>query len=73
MDKMIFGGGSFDQLGDIADAKRTDSFMVFLVDDYFEGKKLPERIPARKQDRVMFVNVDLEPKTAVVDELRDSI
>jgi 3-deoxy-alpha-D-manno-octulosonate 8-oxidase len=73
VDKMIFGGGSFDQLGDIVDAKRTDSFMVFLVDDYFEGKKLPERIPARKQDRVMFVNVDLEPKTTVVDELRDSI
>jgi 3-deoxy-alpha-D-manno-octulosonate 8-oxidase len=73
VDKMIFGSGSFDQLGDIVDAKRTDSFMVFLVDDYFEETKLPERIPARKQDRVVFVNVDLEPKTTVVDGLRDSI
>ena len=69
---MIFGAGSFDQLGDIIDAKRTDSFMVFLVDDYFERKQLVERVPTQKQDRIVFINVDVEPKTAVVDELRDS-
>ncbi len=73
MNKMIFGAGSFHQLGDIVDDKRADSFMVFLVDDYFEGKELAERTPARDQDRILFVNVDEEPKTSVVDDLRDAI
>ena len=69
--KMLFGAGSFDRLGDILAEKRSDSFMVFLVDDFFKGRELADRIPARKQDQVLFVNVDIEPKTAIVDELRD--
>lgn len=71
--KMIFGAGSFKRLDDILAEKRSDSFMVFLVDDFFANRELAGRIPARKQDRVLFINVDVEPKTAVVDDLRDSI
>ena len=71
--KMIFGAGSFDRLDQILAEKRSGAFMVFLVDDFFEGRKLADRIPARKQDMLRFVNVDVEPKTTVVDELRDSI
>ena len=71
--KMIFGTGSFDRLDEILAEKRLDSFMVFLVDDFFKGRDLADRIPVRSQDQIIFVNVDVEPKTTVVDELRDQI
>ncbi|KPJ77178.1 MAG: alcohol dehydrogenase [Deltaproteobacteria bacterium SG8_13] len=71
--KMIFGAGSFDRLDGILTEKRSDSCMVFLVDDFFQGRDLADRIPVRNQDRVLFVNVDVEPKTTVVDDLRDRI
>ena len=73
--KCVFGKGSFDQLGDILDSERTDSnsFMVFLVDDFFKGKPLSERIPLKGADYIIWVNVDDEPKTALVDKIRDQI
>ncbi|MGD0582646.1 MAG: iron-containing alcohol dehydrogenase family protein [Bacteroidales bacterium] len=73
--KCVFGKGSFDQLGDILDSERTDSnsFMVFLVDDFFKGKPLSERIPLKGTDYLIWVNVDDEPKTTLVDKIRDQI
>jgi len=73
VDRVMFGRGSFDRLGDLLNARRGTSYMVFLVDDYFEGKSLVGRLPAADDDRVIMVNVDEEPKTSVADGLRDSI
>ena len=70
---MIFGPGSLNKLEEILQPERSDSFMVFLVDDFFKGKDLPDRLPVADSDRVIYLNVDEEPKTKVVDELRDEI
>lgn len=43
--------------------------MVFLVDHFFEGKELPNRLPLRDNDIILYADVSLEPKTTYVDEL----
>ncbi len=73
--KCIFGKGSFNQLGDLLEEKRnnSDSCVVFLVDDFFKDKPIVKRIPLIKGDYIIWVNVDNEPKTSVVDSIRDQI
>ena len=76
VEKTVYGRGSFDQLDDIVNEKRSenDGFAVFLVDSYFEDKPLGARIPAHGGDILMFVDIQQhEPTTAQVDEIRDEI
>lgn len=69
--KIIFGRGCFNQLGEILRAKRVapDSFMVFVLDDVFNGRALEGRLPLEKGDLLLPVNVDDEPKTGYIDQL----
>lgn len=69
--QVIFGRGCFNQLDDILSKKRSsaDAVMIFLVDDVFENGTLKDRIPLHKNDMLVWVNVDDEPKTKYVDEL----
>lgn len=73
--RVVFGCGSFDQLGEIIAPKRVnnDSPFIFLVDDVFQNSPFAERIPLEQQDKIIFINADTEPKTSQVDELRDGI
>jgi len=76
IDKVCYGLGAFDQLDDILKPKRTenDNFMVFIVDNYFKGKELENRVPIHDEDMIFFEDVDdHEPTTQQVDRLRDSI
>jgi 3-deoxy-alpha-D-manno-octulosonate 8-oxidase len=59
----------------LLDEKRTnsDSYIVFLVDDFFRDKPLESRIPLKGADYIIWVNVDDEPNTILVDEIRDKI
>lgn len=67
---VVFGRGSFNQLDEILSPHRKSGQpMVFLVDHFFEGKELPNRIPLRDNDVVLFADVTTEPKTTYVDEL----
>jgi len=68
---IIFGRGSFNQLGDILKAKRVapDSYMVFVLDDVFKGRALEGRLPMEKGDLLLPVNVADEPKTGYIDQL----
>ena len=68
---IIFGRGSFNQLGDILASKRSNpgACMVFVVDDVFKGKELEKRLPLEKADMLLWVNVDDEPKTKYIDQL----
>lgn len=68
---IIFGRGSFNQLGDILKQKRPEaaSSMVFVMDDVFRGKLLERRLPLEKNDLLLWVNVDDEPKTSYIDHL----
>lgn len=71
---VVFGRGSFNQLDEILTPHRKgDAPMVFLVDHYFEGKALLNRIPLRGKDKIVLANVTYEPKTSQVDELARSL
>ncbi|MGB5237917.1 MAG: iron-containing alcohol dehydrogenase family protein [Flavobacteriaceae bacterium] len=73
--RVIYGKGSFDQLGDILLAKRknADAPVIFLVDDVFEGGEFESRIPAIFNDLILYVNSEEEPKTGQVDALVSEI
>lgn len=71
---VVFGRGSFNQLDEILTPQRKgDAPMVFLVDHYFEGKPLLNRIPLRGKDKIVLADVTYEPKTSQVDELARSL
>ncbi len=76
VDYVVFGRGSFNQLEEIIDPQRKDDYpMVFLVDHHFEnkGEHLLNRIPAKKNDKIIFADVYHEPKTTYVDSLADQL
>jgi 3-deoxy-alpha-D-manno-octulosonate 8-oxidase len=74
VDYVVYGRGSFNQLDDILKPQRKDDLpMIFLVDHFFEGKELADRVPVRGNDKVIFVDVTYEPKTTQVDALADSL
>tara|TARA_R110000796_G_scaffold35017_3_gene90242 strand:+ start:227146 stop:228222 length:1077 start_codon:yes stop_codon:yes gene_type:complete len=67
--RVVFGNGSFLQLGEILMAKRRNSEapFIFLVDDIFEGQTLVTEIPLVFNDQIVFISSDEEPKTEQVD------
>jgi len=73
--RIVFGQGSFQQLGDILQAPRSQSgsFMVFMVDDVFKSSPPGRKIPVDDGDMMLWVNVDKEPTTDYVDSLADEI
>ena len=72
---VIFGRGCFEQTDDILAPKREteNSWIVFVTDDVFKGKKLEKRLPVHENDMLLWVNVDDEPKTAYVDKLTEKV
>lgn len=72
---IMFGRGSFNQLGDIINPHRIspDAYFVFVVDDVFKGKALESRLPMQGKDLLLQVNVDDEPKTSYIDILVQQI
>jgi len=72
---IVFGRGSFNQLDDILSKQRKDdgSVVVFCVDDVFKDKPFKDRLPLKSRDLLVWVNVDVEPKTSYVDHLTKQI
>ena len=71
---VVYGRGSFNLLDEIIAPHRIyGSPMIFLVDHFFEGKPLVNRIPVRGNDKVIFVDVTYEPKTTYVDSLAQQL
>jgi len=67
---VVYGRGSFNQLDEIlAPNRKQDAPMIFLVDHFFIGKPLINRIPLKGKDKVIFADVTYEPKTSYVDKL----
>lgn len=69
--RVIFGAGSFSQLGAILLPRRrnADAPCIFIVDDVFEGSALVSQIPLLFNDQLIFISAQEEPKTAQVDAL----
>jgi 3-deoxy-alpha-D-manno-octulosonate 8-oxidase len=69
--RILSGRGCFDQLDEILSAVRAErgGSVCFLVDDVFDGSALERRIPLRKQDDLIWLDVSEEPKTSDVDRL----
>jgi 3-deoxy-alpha-D-manno-octulosonate 8-oxidase len=74
VDYVVYGRGSFNQLDEIIQPQRNnDAPIVFLVDHYFEGKDLVNRVPVRGNDKIIFADVTYEPKTTYVDSIADQL
>ncbi len=74
VDYVVYGRGAFNQLDEIIAPKRkADQPMIFLIDHFFENKSLPNRIPLRGNDKIIFVDVTYEPKTTQVDTLATAL
>lgn len=74
--RVVFGRGSFNQLGDIISPKRLNikAPFIFLVDDVFKGNSwLTSRIPIAYNDQLLYISAKEEPKTSQVDELVEQI
>lgn len=69
--RVIFGAGSFDQLGEILmpHRKNSDAPILFLIDDVFLQHQLVNRIPNIFNDQIIFISAEEEPKTEQVDAL----
>ncbi len=71
---VVYGRGSFNQLNEIiAPHRKPNAPMIFLVDHFFEGKNLVNRIPLQGNDKIIFVDVTYEPKTKQVDALAQQL
>lgn len=69
--RVVFGNGSFSQLGEVLLPKRRNSEapFIFLVDDFFENTELIDQIPLMFDDELIFISANEEPKTGQVDAL----
>ena len=77
---VVYGRGSFNQLDEIIETHRNDDKpMIFLIDHFFSagsgGKDRPliNRIPLRGHDKIVFADVNYEPKTSQVDKLAQDL
>jgi 3-deoxy-alpha-D-manno-octulosonate 8-oxidase len=74
VDYVVYGRGSFNQLDEIITPHRkAGAPMVFLVDHFFDGKPLANRVPLRGNDKLIFADVTYEPKTTYVDSLAQQL
>ena len=74
--KVVFGRGSFTQLGEIMAPMRLNERapFIFLVDDVFENNSaLIAKIPLLYSDQIIYISTEEEPKTSQVDQLVESI
>lgn len=71
---VVYGRGSFNQLDEIlAPQRKPNAPMIFLVDHFFEGKEIVNRVPLIGNDKIIFVDVTYEPKTTQVDNLANEL
>ena len=73
--RVAFGRGSFNFLEEVLTPHRKGNMpFIFLVDQVFEkDSNIISNIPIEREDEIIFVSTEEEPKTTQVDELRDYI
>lgn len=76
IDKVTYGRGAFNQLAETVEPIRTQNknYFVYVVDNYFKGKPLSNRLQNKPEDLIYYIDVDPhEPTTEQIDALRDEI
>ncbi len=70
-----FGKGSFNHLNELIERRKenSQSWSVFMVDDYFKGKELESKLPKNSSDLLIWIDTTNEPKTSLVNRYRDEI
>ncbi|WP_235016349.1 iron-containing alcohol dehydrogenase family protein [Aquimarina sp. AU474] len=74
--KVVFGNGSFNQIGEIISCERKGvSPFIYLIDDVFESNTsfIESRIPLSSSDELIYVSTAEEPKTSQVDAIVSKI
>lgn len=72
--RVIYGHGSSLQLEEIVEPiRKNDLPFIYFADHCFEGKKLIDDIPLKKNDKIIFINTTEEPTTENVDKLRNDL
>lgn len=67
---VVYGRGAFNQLDEILAPQRKEGKpMIFLVDHFFKGRPLVDRVPLRGNDKIIYADVTHEPKTTYVDSI----
>ncbi len=70
--KVVFGKGSFNQIGGIVSCERKGiAPFIYLIDDVFENNTafVEDRIPLSYTDEIIYISTAEEPKTSQVDEI----
>ena len=73
---MVFGKGSFNQIGDILSTQRNGiAPFIYLIDDVFKNNTsfIEDRIPLSSTDKIMYISTAEEPKTSQVDDIVSTI
>jgi 3-deoxy-alpha-D-manno-octulosonate 8-oxidase len=71
---VVYGRGSFNQLNEIlAPQRKAGAPMIFLLDHFFAGQPLEQRIPLQGNDKIVYADVTYEPKTTQVDALAQQL
>jgi len=65
--EFLFGPGSIGELGGLLAKRRQGNGVVFLIDHFFDGHPLVERLPVEPTDLCRFVDSTDEPTTDGVD------
>jgi 3-deoxy-alpha-D-manno-octulosonate 8-oxidase len=74
VDYVVYGRGCFNQLDEIiAPHRKNNAPFVFLIDHFFQGKDLVNKVPLRNNDTIIFADVTYEPKTTQVDKLAQQL
>lgn len=74
--RVVFGRGSFNQLEELIEPKRShvDAPFIFIVDDVFKCNAwLTSRIPLKYDDKILYISANEEPKTEQVDQLVEQL
>jgi 3-deoxy-alpha-D-manno-octulosonate 8-oxidase len=65
------GKGSISNLSEVLEKQKLniDSFVVFVIDHFFNGNSLIDTLPIAKNDIVIFADTTDEPRAEYIDEL----
>ena len=76
VDYVVYGRGSFNQLESIVEPHRNLNYpFIYLIDHFFETTNsanadfILNRIPLQQNDKIIFADVHVEPKTTMVDKI----